>query len=303
MKLFTLLKKVRNKIMSESIILKKTIQFLAGKKILPQILWNKLPPIGVFKLKINGDDFLYDSFENDFISRSIVWTNFRNWESLSVSIFYEFSKVSNSVLDIGAYTGIYSLIACAANSICRVCAFEPNPNMILNIEKNCAVNRFKDRIRIYNVALSDENGTFEFGIAEDRTASGLIANLDKNQSIDSVIRVKVWKLDDLFEQEKLNEVNLVKIDVEGNELKTLKGMTKIIEYNKPVFLIECLSESKYKKIETYLKNYGYNYYYHVGKDNLFNLSNGFRIEVGNPNFLFLPNNELINIVNKYLAQN
>ena len=301
MNLNILIKGIRNKILAKSIVVQKTIKFFAEKKIIPKVLWNKLQPIGIFKLKISEKFFLYNSSEDDQISRSIVWTNFKDWEPISVSIFYEFSKVSNSVLDIGSYTGIYSLIACAANNACKVFTFEPNPNMISSIEKNCAVNEFKDRIKIYNVALSDENGTFEFGITQNRTASGLIANLDEHQYIDSLIKVKVWKLDDLFEQEKLKEANLVKIDVEGNELKTLKGMAKIIEYNKPVFLIECLSENKYKEIENYLTDYGYYSRFHMGKDNLFNLSNGFRAEAGNPNYLFLPNNKWTNIVNKYLV--
>ena len=303
MKLYTLVKNVRNKILSASIILQRIIRFLAEKNVLPEKLWRKLQPIGIFKLRINTQAFLYDSSEEDQLSRNIVWTNFRDWEPMSVSIFYEFSKVSNYVIDIGAYTGIYSLIACTANNYCKVFIFEPNPNMIANIERNCCINNFIDRVKIYNIALSDENGDFEFGItAKDRTASGLITSLNEHQSIDSIIRAEVWKLDDLFDREELNEATLVKIDVEGNELKTLKGMTKIIGYFKPVFLIECLTQKKYIEVENYLRNYGYYNYFHIGSDNLSNISNGYRIETGNTNYLFLPNNKWLSIVSKYLLK-
>ena len=168
--------------------------------------------------------------------------------------------------------------------------------MIPNIEKNIKINCYSKRVKIYNIALSNENGSFDFAITKDRTASGLITNLNKRQRVDSIQNVKVWKLDDLLKNEE-RKVDLIKIDVEGNEAETLKGMCGIIEQFRPTILIECLSEEKYNQVKNYLKKYNYYNCYHIGKENIKEISNEYRNEVNYPNFLFVYKNKHFEVIN------
>jgi FkbM family methyltransferase len=60
---------------------------------------------------------------------------------------------------------------------------------------------------------------------------------------------------------RLDELKLqpffIKIDVEGNELKVLRGAQKTIQLNRPVILVEIQNESLYSEISDFMKSMGY----------------------------------------------
>ena len=83
----------------------------------------------------------------------------KTWEPLSLNIWSKIVK-KNTIFDIGANTGIYSLVSCAFNSNSKTYAFEPNNNFIKAIYKSKIKNKFN--IKIENVALSNEEGFVNF---------------------------------------------------------------------------------------------------------------------------------------------
>src|SRR5262245_40045897 len=108
------LAKKRNHLVARMFFVQRLIRHLSRQKVLPKTIWAKIQPIGTFDLELpDGNTIRYCSDENDQLARSVVWTDFADWESSSVKVFCELAKTAKYVLDIGAYTGIYSLIACA----------------------------------------------------------------------------------------------------------------------------------------------------------------------------------------------
>ena len=63
------------------------------------------------------------------------------------------------------------------------------------------------------------------------------------------------------------KINLIKIDVNGHELSVLKGLSKIINRDKPALIIE--TGEDIKTIEQYLKKYGFEKYLFLNKYNKF----------------------------------
>ena len=53
-----------------------------------------------------------------------------------------------------------------------------------------------------------------------------------------VIEVDVITLDDFVDQNAIKSIDFIKIDVEQNELKTLKGARKTLEKFKPILMLE-----------------------------------------------------------------
>ena len=53
------------------------------------------------------------------------------------------------------------------------------------------------------------------------------------------------------------DVQLIKIDVEGTELNVLKGSDEILNKHKPVLIVECLSDEDEASITDYLAGFGY----------------------------------------------
>lgn len=103
---------------------------------LPSCIWKRLPVTNTFKISLpDGVFFKYSSVANDQIGRALYWRDLRTWEAGTIKVFYELSKKAKVVLDIGANTGIYTLLACSANKSSKVIAFEAVPHIFDRLKK------------------------------------------------------------------------------------------------------------------------------------------------------------------------
>ena len=142
-------------------------------------------------------------------------------------------NINPSVLvDVGVDMGNYSdeLIKNYPNA--TIYLFEPQ-KYLYNLLKNKYSS--KNKVKLYNLALDENEGetTLIKGFEGDGEAS--IYNrkyLKNNKKIQE--KVKRNRLDNIIVNQK---IDFVKIDVEGNEMKVLYGMEKII-YNIKVIQIE-----------------------------------------------------------------
>jgi len=65
-----------------------------------------------------------------FIENNIFWNGIDNcWEKESLKIWQRLATTSNVIFDIGSNTGIYALLAKAANPAATVYAVEPLPRI------------------------------------------------------------------------------------------------------------------------------------------------------------------------------
>lgn len=123
-------------------------------------------------------------------------------------------------LDIGANLGVYSLIANELGA--RSLLFEPEPAHLDFLERNARA--FGD---VFGCALSDQAGTAEFHIANDHSlgASSLVGKAT-DDLYGATVSVPVRTLDEVASSIALDpaQVKLIKVDVEGNEARTVAGM-------------------------------------------------------------------------------
>ena len=78
-----------------------------------------------------------------------------------MNIWVELSKKSNGILDVGANTGIYSLVVAKINLNLQIFAFEPVKRTSALFEKNISINKFK-KILLVNKAVSNKVGKATF---------------------------------------------------------------------------------------------------------------------------------------------
>ncbi len=137
-------------------------------------------------------------------------------------------------LDIGADLGEFT-IAMAASSR-SVIAFEPRPAQARDLA--AMFDAVGAAVRVEAVALSDEPGTIAMRVVESEPGRSTI---DTDNSLGDltgdqirVIDVPVKRLDDL----NLDDVGLVKIDVEGHELAVLRGAPETLARNRPAIVVE-----------------------------------------------------------------
>lgn len=151
----------------------------------------------------------------------------------------------NSVfMDVGANVGAYLYTLENHLKPENIYAFEPNPQLFNRLK------RLFPKVNLFSVALSDVSTVAEFKIPvingeKVHTRGTLQTSIkEKNEEKTILQKVEVKPLDELVfdktQTDKLNLKNLdcIKIDVEGNEMQTLRGARKTIEKYKPILMVE-----------------------------------------------------------------
>jgi len=232
------------------------------KHILGRIRYSGLASLSVdevqFKMYSKYDDGIVDAlyFNNDSYS-----------EITEIKLFKELAKQSEVILDIGANTGLYSIISRKINSNAKIYAFEPYVVNSNRLKKNIQLNNL-DEIVIIEKAVGNQVGEIEFSVPDqDQICDVLSADIQfSNKFYRKWINYKTVKvpqttLDQFLFEENLNSLDLIKIDVENYESFVLKGALEVLNKYSPIILIEIfVDQDKIRFFENYLQPLGYNCY-------------------------------------------
>ena len=202
-----------------------------------------------------GNNIMFLDFL-DPIDRKIIIS--QKYEHNEISTLKELSKNFDVVyfFDIGANNGYYSIKFAEFHENIKIIAFEPNDEAYFKFKKTLDANQnFSKRITLHNFGLSDKNSTerMRSKVKYGYTQTGGSTIHDGKKYDDVKIYDANFKVaDELLD---IKNSNLIfKIDVEGHELKVLKGLRKIISENKCILQIEIFKKN-YKKINSFLKEH------------------------------------------------
>jgi FkbM family methyltransferase len=151
------------------------------------------------------------------------------WETNYTSLFERLIRPGDTVLDLGAHLGVYTLLgALATGPAGRVEAFEPNPRYAALLQRSLAVNGFGNRARVNNMAVGAEEGTAELLFSHAWGGGGhLSVNPGHTPAGDEICICRVVALDSFFPDPAFR-VDMVKMDVEGTEHRAVRGMMKLL---------------------------------------------------------------------------
>lgn len=240
---------------------RKLLRSLAARHLLPLFAWRWLPVEHVFTVQLSPvHSFIYEGSYDDLIGRFLFWGGLEHWEGTEIRVFYEIARMSRGVLDIGANTGAYSLIACASNLNSYVTAFEPVPVVFDQLMRNLRLNEWESRCDARCEAVSNYCGSSEFTVPSStliptgsRLAPGGANNIDGN-----TITVRVTTADQVCLGK--GPIDLVKIDVEGFEDKVLEGMHGILKEFRPFLIVEVVHAAYCKLVQDFLVRLGYKFF-------------------------------------------
>ena len=138
-------------------------------------------------------------------------------------------------VDAGAHIGRYTLMAAdRVGETGVVLALEPDAGNFALLCENASLNRITC-IRARNLALGRENGTAELTCGDDSATNTLhpewLSMLQPGDNFSARPRqtVTVRRLDTVLGEERLEKVDLLKIDVEGAEMDVLEGAQQSLE--------------------------------------------------------------------------
>ena len=176
-------------------------------------------------------------------------------------------KEGDTVVDVGAHMGRYTITSSkSVGASGKVIAVEAHPynfrilqhNLRLNKLKNVsALNRAvyskKARLKLY---LPDEDlgYTMHHSLMTNYLASKYSKEIERRY-----IEVEADTLDNLLKIRGINEVNWIKIDVEGAEYEVLRGAKEILSTNKPIsILVEVHGKDTYGPTMELLRSNNFN---------------------------------------------
>ncbi len=171
----------------------------------------------------------------------------------------EWAKPGDWVLDIGANIGQYSRkFSDIVGPTGRVIAFEPVPRTFELLSAN-TVQFPVQNVTLINVAASDSMHIV--GMTLPKFDTGLnnyyMASVTTEHAELSAISLPIDALN------IPTRITIAKIDVEGHELSTLKGMEQLIRRDKPVLIVEGYID----EVANYLNGLGYSYETDEGSSN------------------------------------
>jgi FkbM family methyltransferase len=220
------------------------------KKILLRI---KVPKYNyMFFCRGNNEDFIFMTGHEDEI------------------LPYFKPKSGDIVIDVGSHIGHHTLIAAKrVGPKGKVVAIEADPKNFEILNKNIELNKLNDNVITSNYAVSSKEEKIKLFTPQENSGNTIYNTIisDRVAPTEKFIEINANTLDRLVEENgiKHEDVNWIKIDVEGAELEVLKGAHKILSESKNIILlIEIHSFNLYKKIVKYLGIYNFKIIFEKG---------------------------------------
>ena len=181
---------------------------------------------------------------------------FNNYENLQIEFLINNIKKYNLkyFIDIGANSGIYSLVVGNQFHKIKIKSFEPVKKTIIKFKKNLRLNKKLKNIKLYKFGLSNKNSKLlmKAKIRDGYIQSSGYGVVKKEDNLKNLhIENNIFKIGDSIIKLKNRDIS-VKIDAEGHEYEVLQGLKKLLNYNRIFLQIE-IFDKNFNKINKYLK--------------------------------------------------
>jgi FkbM family methyltransferase len=168
-------------------------------------------------------------------------------------------KQGDIVIDIGANIGRYTIISSKrVGTKGKVVAIEAHPGNFEILNRNIKLNQLTNIIPLNYAAYSKETKIKLY--VPDEESGYTIYHTLMERTGKKFVEVNANTLDYLLQLNEIRqeEVNWIKIDVEGAELEVLKGATNVLSKSKDIaLLIEVHGQNNYRPLVEFLSSYNF----------------------------------------------
>lgn len=234
-----------------------------------------------FRLAVKDGETRYVFFPKNAIEYYRCVTFFTKEEG-TLAWLKNYLKKDDVLFDIGANVGLYSLYAAKLDRGVKVYAFEPHKFTFVNLMENIANNNLLDDVFPISIPLGDATDVTIMNYAYMDSGSSMSqvghSNHPENGAFTPKLKETIYcvTLDELIWKKAVPAPNHIKIDVDGNEVKILHGMSKLLaSQSKPQSIQVEINPGQKAEVVSFLAQYGYKLdHTHYTADGAIKLQNG-----------------------------
>jgi FkbM family methyltransferase len=134
---------------------------------------------------------------------------------------YHIPEGCKVIIDAGANIGVFAVWAARQTTSPRIIALEPFPSTFESLLSNIHANRMEHRIFPLRLGLAAEAGIRRIRMCAESPTRGILLQGSPQLTDQETVAIQCLSLSDLFAQERLGEVDLLKMDIEGSEWEVL----------------------------------------------------------------------------------
>ncbi|MDH3733902.1 MAG: FkbM family methyltransferase [Gemmatimonadota bacterium] len=151
------------------------------------------------------------------------------FENEKLSAFSAAISEGDTVLDVGAHTGFFTLLAAGeVGPRGRVIAFEPFPRNVDYLRRHVDLNRFEN-VDVVHAAVGEASGEVGFSSGPN-SYTGRVTG-------EGELTVRATTLDEHLRIVGSSGVGVLKIDVEGAEVAVLRGAESLLRQSRPIVFV------------------------------------------------------------------
>lgn len=214
--------------------------------------------------RMAGVSFVMKRPDRCVIAKELYWGDGmrpRPQDQLALDVFARLVEKTALVFDVGAYTGLFSLLAARVNEDVQVHAFEMVPEVAKAALDNVVANDLVGRVFVHVQGIGRDGDTAQVPSGEG--GSALPDYLSTHVRDDRGVTVPIRSLDAVawdLPEERRTAPAVVKIDVEGTEDVVLQNAQQFLRSNRPDLICEVLPDhADLNRIHAALRPHGYRY--------------------------------------------
>jgi FkbM family methyltransferase len=212
--------------------------------------------------RVDGRSFVMLRPAECVVAKELYWGNGRRpraEDAFAVELFGAAARRATVMIDVGAYTGLFTLVGTTVNETMQAHAFEIVPEVFHALVDNCVRNDVLDRTFLYAEGLGRPDA--EMTIPARSRDSALPSFYSTRLHFDTGVRVRFRALDSVARALPRDAKVVVKIDVEGTEDAVLEYGQEFLEAFRPDVLCEVLEGvGDAMAVEKLLSVHGYKFY-------------------------------------------
>ena len=224
----------------EDMLVKKTINLPV------ESFWLRLMPPNYLYAKnsrreIERCGIKYSLDVSDYVEHGV----YLGYKDAAAEQLLSLAKDKKVIFDVGVNIGSTLLNFSKLSPNGMVFGFEPDSGNFYKAEKNLKLNNF-DNVILINKGLGEKSEKVKlFSVNENNAGMNRILNDADSETDENLTfeEIEIITLDGFVKEKNIAQIDLIKIDVEGYELKVLKGAEQSLRKHFPTLFIELDEEN------------------------------------------------------------